>query len=314
MSDASQTSPWPLRSLLFVPAHRGDWVEKSARVEPDGVILDLEDAVVPDRKAGAREAIAGNIATLAAAGIAPLVRINALADGAALDVQHVVARGLEAVVLPKVNGPEDVAELDRMLSEAEAAAGMPQRGVGIVPLPETARGLWLSYETAAASDRVRGLMGPVSGPTSGDVAKSFGYQPSMDGEEQLYLQSRTILASRAAGGHHPLACVFGTPLDDLNAVEMLATRACRLGFTGVAAIHPSHVPVINRVFRPSEERIEYAGALLEALKVANEAGEGAVRFRGKMIDAAMAAEARAVLAEAKARARAGMSGHAGMPG
>src|SRR5690606_11333403 len=142
-----------------------------------------------------------------------------------------------------------------------------------------ARGLWMAMEVASASPRVRGLMAPVSGPSSGDVARSFGYRASISGEEQLFLQSRTILASRAAGAAHPLATVFGTGLDDLEAVALLAARARRLGFSGVVALHPSHVAVINRGFRPTPAEVDQAGALLAALRSAHEAGDGAARFR-----------------------------------
>jgi citrate lyase subunit beta/citryl-CoA lyase len=181
---------------------------------------------------------------------------------------------------------------------------MEINSVGIIGLPETARGMWLAYEIAAASPRVSGLITAVSGPVAGDVSRVFGFEPSDEGTEQLFLQSRIILASRAAGAHYPLGTLMGTALDDLAKVEKLALRARRLGFSGAALIHPSHIPIANRIFRPSDEEVSYSRGLIEAVQTAQTKGIGAVSYRGMMVDAAMVPTAIQILqADARYRAR-----------
>lgn len=289
-------SPWPLRSLLFLPAHRIDWVRKIGRTPTDAVILDLEDAVAPDNKAHARTLIAEELSILLAHGIAPFVRVNAIGCGAAEDISAIVQPGLAGIMLPKADRPEDVATIDAWLTQAEQACGMRPGSVGIIPLPETARGLWLAHEIAAASRRVSGLITAVSGPVVGDVARAFGFLPSDEGDEQLFLQSRIILASRAAGAMYPIGTLQGTRLDDLEGVRRLARRARRLGFSGAALIHPSHVAIANEVFRPSVEEVAYARGLVDALAGAQAQGQGAVAYNGVMVDAAMLPFARELIA------------------
>ncbi|MGE0797540.1 MAG: CoA ester lyase [Lautropia sp.] len=295
---------WPYRSLLFLPAHRIDWVRKVAKSMPDAVILDLEDAVPDGRKAEARALIQEAIEILVRDHIAPIVRINGIDAGGEADVAAVVRPGLAAVMLPKTHAPQDVRTLDGWISAAEQANGIASGAVRIIPLPETAHGMWFAYEIASASKRVTGLITAVSGPVSGDVSRAFGFEPTDDGREQLFLQSRTILASRAAGANFPIGTIMGTGLRDLDAVARLARRARQLGFSGAALIHPSHVAVANRVFRPSEEEVAYSAGLMAALADARERGDGAVSYQGMMIDAAMLPMARRVVeADQRYRAR-----------
>lgn len=298
------SSVWPLRSLLFLPAHRIDWARKTASSAVDGVILDLEDSVPPARKAEARALIAEEIALLHAQGIAVIVRVNAIGAGCEADIASVVHPGLAGVMLPKADKPADIQRLHELLDAAEAAAGLDVGSVGIIGLPETARGMWFAQEIAAASPRVRGLITAMSGPMSGDVARAFGFQPTVEGHEQLFLQSRIILASRAAGAMYPIASVQGTRLDDLAYVEQLARRARHLGFSGVSVLHPTHVPIANAVFRPSAEEVAYSQGLIEAMRAAEAGGDGAVSYRGAMVDYAMLPAALQTIADdARFRAR-----------
>lgn len=287
---------WPCRSLLFLPAHRIEWVRKIERTMPDAVILDLEDAVPPQRKAEARALLPEAIAILQELGIAPLVRVNALGAGCEVDVDAAVQPGLLGVMLPKVHHPRDVAALDLLLAQAEARRGMPPASVGIVPLPESAQGLWLAHEIAAASPRVVGLVTAVSGAVTGDVARAAGYRPTEDGAEQLFVQSRTILASRAAGANFPIGTLLPTDLGDEISVRRLARRARQLGFTGAALIHPFHVAIAHEVFTPSDYEVAEATGLLQAVASAQSRGLGAVTYRGAMADAAMVAPAEELLA------------------
>lgn len=290
---------WPLRSLLFTPAHRASWAAKAAATGAHAVILDLEDAVPEDERPAARTGFAAAAAQVAAGGSAAFVRINALEEGGAEDIRAAVGPDLSGLLLPKAATPDQVRRVADLISHAEGAAGVAHGRVAILCLPETAIGMLHAHELARASERVRGLMTGVAGPVEADIARAFGFKPTMEGTEQLYLQSKLVLDSRAAGAMFPVGGVFGTRLDDLAGVELLVRRAKRLGFTGVAIMHPTHVAIANAVFEPSAEEIAYNRGLIETMEQAQAAGKGAVRYQGMMIDHAMLVGSRAIIAEAE---------------
>jgi citrate lyase subunit beta/citryl-CoA lyase len=292
---------WPLHSMLFIPAHKLDWVRNVARFAPDSVVIDLEDAVPPPLKKEARGMAREGIALLEKAGIPAFVRINAWSEGGPEDVVAVATKGFSGVMLPKARDVGQIRELDATLAYAEGAAGLPYRSVAIMPLPETAEGLQDARNLAAASPRCRGIIGIVGGAVSGDVARAMGFRPTLEGTEQLYLASKMVLDSRAGGAPYPMASIIGTALDDLDTVRRLATRAKALGFSGAVLIHPSHVKIADEVFAPTAEEVEYYSGLIEAMREGERRGDGAVRYRGLMIDYAMLPEAEAVLREAKRR-------------
>ena len=292
---------WPLRTMLFIPAHKLDWVRKVGRHRPDSVVLDLEDAVPPALKGEARAMVPEAIALLRQQNIAAFVRINALSQDGAADVPDIAADGFSGVMLPKAHDVGEIRELDRLLCHAEGKAGLPMGSAAIMPLPETAQGLWAARDLAAASSRCRGIIGVVSGPISGDVARAVGYRPSMEGTEQLYVASKLVLDSRAGGAPYPMASLIGTALDDLAGVRLLAERAKALGYSGAVLIHPSHVAVAAEVFTPTSQEVEYFSGMIDAMRDAQARGDGAVSYRGMMVDYAMLPHAEAVVAEARRR-------------
>jgi citrate lyase subunit beta/citryl-CoA lyase len=289
---------WPIRSALFVPAHRRDWVAKAIRAAPGAVVLDIEDSVPPQFKRQAMGYLKSEIHELRDAGVGAFVRIQPLFDGTAAEIEAAMTEGLTAIVPPKVATSHEIRQLHDLLSYAEGRAGVAHGSVGLLPLPETAQGMHDAYELAKASTRVRGVHGALSGPVSGDFARAFGFRATTGGEEQLYLASKMVLDSRAAGAMHPIAGIFGIPQDDLAAVERLIRRARDIGYSGVAVMHPSHVAIANAVYRPTAEEVQYFSGLLEAFKAAEAAGMGAVSYQGAMVDYAMLSLAKEILAEA----------------
>jgi citrate lyase subunit beta/citryl-CoA lyase len=291
-------SMWPIRSALFVPAHRRDWVAKAIRVSPGAVVLDIEDSVPPGFKHQAMGFLKSEIHELRDAGVGAFVRIQPLHDHTLSEIEAAVTDGLTAIVPPKVATADEIRRLHDLLSYAEGRAGVPHGSVGLLPLPETAQGMYDAYHLAKASPRVRGIHGAISGPVSGDFARAFGFRATSGGEEQLYLASKLVLDSRAAGAMYPIAGIFGTAQDDLAAVEALIRRARDIGYTGVAVMHPSHVAIANAVYRPTAEEVAYFKGLLAAFADAEKAGLGAVSYQGAMVDYAMLPLAQEVLAEA----------------
>lgn len=289
---------WPIRSALFVPAHRRDWVAKALRVKPHAVVLDIEDSVPPQNKPQAMENLKGEIHELRDNNTGAFVRIQPLYDGTAKEIEAAVTDGLTAIVPPKVATPDEIRTLHDMLSYYEGKANVPHGTVGLLPLPETAIGMYDAFNLVKASTRVRGIHSAISGPVSGDFARAFGFRATSAGTEQLYLASKMVLDSRAAGAMYPMAGIFGTHQDDLAAVEDLIRRARDIGYTGVCVMHPTHVPIANAVYRPTTEEVEYYTGLLAAFEAAEKAGLGAVAYKGAMVDYAMLPLAKEVLAEA----------------
>ncbi|WP_162783446.1 HpcH/HpaI aldolase/citrate lyase family protein [Devosia naphthalenivorans] len=290
-------SIWPIRSFLFVPAHREGWVEKAIRHAPEAVILDIEDSVPVAEKDMARGLLQAAVNLLNASGVAAFIRVNEFGDSTVADVRAAVVPGLTGLVLPKATDAEQTRRLHDLVSYAEGAAGMTHGSVALLPLPETAEGLQGAAEIASASPRVKGLFGAVGGPISGDVARGFGFRPTAVGTEQIYMNSKIVLDSRAAGSHYPIAGIIGTQIDDLEVVESLVRRAKAFGYTGVALIHPSHIKIAHQVFRPTDEEFLYFQGMLSAFSNAEQRGLGAIRYEGQMIDYAMLPLAREVVAE-----------------
>jgi citrate lyase subunit beta/citryl-CoA lyase len=289
---------WPIRSVLFVPAHRRDWVGKALRVAPHAVILDIEDSVPHELKPQAMANLKAEIAELRAANTAAFVRLNQLSDSTGTELDAAVTEGLVAVTLPKAANAGEIRALADLLSYHEGKAGLAHGTVGILPLPETAEGLQDAHALAKASPRVKGIFGAFSGPVSGDIARAFGFRATDDGLEQIYMASKLVLDSRSAGAMYPIAGIIGTALDDLATVERMIRRARDVGYTGVAVLHPSHVAVAHKVYRPTQDEVAYYQGMLDAFASAEKAGIAAVRYHGAMVDYAMLPLAREVMADA----------------
>jgi len=289
---------WPIRSVLFVPAHRRDWVGKALRVAPHAVILDIEDSVPHELKPQAMANLKAEIAELRAANTAAFVRINPLSEATGAELDAAVTEGLVAVTLPKAASAGEILALHDLLSYHEGKAGLPHGTVSILPLPETAEGMQDAHLLAKASRRVKGIFGAFSGPVSGDIARAFGFRATDDGLEQIYMNSKLVLDSRSAGAVYPIAGIIGTALDDLVTVERMIRRARDVGYTGVAVLHPTHVAIANAVYRPTAEEVTYYQGMLDAFAEAEKAGIAAVRYHGAMVDYAMLPLAREVIAEA----------------
>src|SRR5690625_252531 len=275
---------WPLRTMLFIPAHKLDWVKKVDRYQPDAVILDLEDAVPIDLKEDARKIARQAIKILDGFGIAPFVRINSLAQNGADDVLAVVSKQLAGVMLPKADNEEEIRELDQLLCFGEGRVGLPMGSIKILPIPETPTGMWAARDLALASSRCQGIVTVMGGAVSGDVARAMGYLPTVDGREQIFLTSKMVLDSRAGDALYPMASIIGTDIDDLDMVRRLALRAKHAGFSGAVLIHPSHVAVAADVFIPSEEEVAYYAGLVKVMEEAVARGDAAIRYKGRMVD------------------------------
>ena len=271
------------RSVLFVPGNKPDWAPKALRAGPDAIVLDLEDSVPAAEKETARARVAESIGALRALDpeVGIFVRVNGLATRlTGADLEAAVAPGLTGVFAPKVETATDVLRFDALLDHFEirnGAAGLSY----IIPV-ETVPAIHNCREIAAASPRVGALIGPTA--EHADIAREVGFEWTPGGLETLYLRSRVLLACREAGIHALTA--LWERVDDLDGLREFARQGRGLGFRGMVAIHPRHVPVINEVFAPTAAETEFYEGLAAAYETAARAGTGAVRYRGLHIDKA----------------------------
>jgi len=287
----------PYRSALFVPGNRAAWMEKAIGYGADCLILDLEDSVPDQEKVAARPLVRAAIVSLKARGQAVNVRINGFATGLTFDdLEGVLCPELDGVALPKVETVADMRELDALLTHLEQRMGIPP---GTIETPlgcETAAAMRNTYEIATSCPRVKRVT-LAAGP-GGDAARAIGYLWSKEGTETLYLRSKTVLDCRAAGIQYPTVSSWWN-IKDLEGLEKDARWNRQLGFRGQTVMHPSHVPIVNRVFTPSAEEIAYFEGLIQAMEDARKRGIAAVTYKGDMVDEAMVKTAREMLALAR---------------
>ncbi|MGH8913244.1 MAG: HpcH/HpaI aldolase/citrate lyase family protein, partial [Acidimicrobiia bacterium] len=284
----------PVRSMLFTPGNRLDMLGKAVNSGTDAVIVDLEDSVSVDQKPAARD----NLRQLPESTVPYYVRTNAVETG--MLWADVVAAGqapVVGVIIPKAEDPRVVSQVDGALTALEMGAGRPVGSITVIPLIESALGVRLTYEMAKASDRVECVM--FGGGEQGDLVADLGVEWTPEGTGLMQARSQVLLSSRAAGVPYPMEAVF---MDFRNpeGLRVESELARTLGYTGKVAIHPSQIEVINDVFTPSPEMVEYQRKVLAAFEAAEAEGKASIAVDGKMVDYAVARVARAILARAEA--------------
>ena len=312
------------RSELAVPGSRPELFEKAAAGDADAVFLDLEDAVAPDDKPGARENVIEAINDIDWGTKTLSVRVNGLDTHYMYrDVVDVLERTngrLDLVMIPKVGTPADVYAVDMLATQIEDAMGRAKR-VGFELIVETALGMANVEAVAKASRRneslhfgvadyaasTRARTTAIGGPNplygvltdaDGDAPRDFHW-----GDMWHFAISRMVVAARAAG-LRPIDGPFGD-FRDADGYRAQANRAAALGCEGKWAIHPGQVALANEVNTPGEEEVARARRILEAMDEAKKSGRGAVALDGRLIDIASIKQAEAMVSKARRIAAAG---------
>jgi citrate lyase subunit beta/citryl-CoA lyase len=265
----------------------------------DAVIVDLEDSVSVDNKPEAR----ANLESLPESPVPYYVRTNAVETG--LLWEDVVAAGRSAavgVIVPKAEDPKVISQVDGALTAMELESGRTVGSNTLIPLIESAVGVRLTYEMSLASDRVECVM--FGGGEQGDLVADLGVEWTPEGTGLMQARSQVLLSSRAAGVPYPMEAVF-MDFRNADALRVECELARTLGYVGKVAIHPAQIAVINDVFTPAPEVVEYQRKVLAAFEEAEAQGKASIAVDGKMVDYAVARVARAVIARAEAASRAG---------
>ncbi len=277
------------RSLLFLPGNNPNMIINASCLGADAVIFDLEDAVSPAEKDAARILVRNTLRYMDLGGCEIIVRINSVDTPYwQADLAAILPQKPSLILLPKTGCKEDVLMVNAEMEQVEKGAGLEVGSVGLMPLIETALGVENAFSIATACTRVKALFLGAE-----DLTSDLQCKRTKESREIEYARTRLVVAARAAG-----IDVYDTPFTDVNddeGIEVDAAVAKGLGFSGKAAISPRHVEVINRLFSPTQEEIEYAYEVMDAIRLAEEQGKGAIALYGKMIDAPIVARAKRVI-------------------
>ncbi len=280
------------RSVLYVPADKSRALEKAVGLGADVVIIDLEDAVAPDRKDVAREAAVAAAGALAASGKEVVVRINAIDtpwyNG---DITEVRRAGISALVLPKVKTAMDVKRV-----------GL-RSGLCVWPMLETPQAI-LEAKAIAEAAASTGPAALILG--TNDLCADVGFA-EVPGRETLSLTLQLVALAASAAGVDAIDGVCNA-IDDKPRLRGEAEQARRLGYTGKTVIHPAQIGPVNRVFSPAPAAVAAAHRVVAAMAEAERTGAAVATLDGRMVESLHARAAERLLAMAAAiEARAGVS-------
>lgn len=273
----------PLRSVLFVPGSNAEAVAAAVSSGADAVVLDLEEPETPmtDAVRDRAHVVCGDLlrgrASDAAGGPRLFARVRtAFSGGAFEDLRALVGPALAGVLVPKVEGPEDVVAMEALLIAAEREAGRPRGSTWLYPILETAQGLRLAYEIAQASPRVAYMGGAVS--RFGDIHQALGYRWTAEGRETLFVRSKVLLDVKAAGIRYPISGMWGGATDDEAGLRAFAGELRALGYYGMMLGSAAHVPLVHEVFTPTKEEVAYWADLVRLGDEAERTGEGPILY------------------------------------
>jgi citrate lyase subunit beta/citryl-CoA lyase len=278
----------PRRSGLYLPASNAKAIAKARTLPCDMVILDLEDAVAPEMKDEARAAAVAAVQEGGFGHREVAIRANGMdTPWGAADLAAIAASQANAVVVPKVNGPEDILAYQEALGPAPAAMQ-----------------LWAMIETCASVANLPAIAAMASSTRlslwimgTNDLAKEMRAQLTPCRTPFLPFLSMAVAAARSQG----LSILDGVcnEFRDLAAFEAEARQGLMFGFDGKSLIHPAQIEPCNAVFSPSEAELAWANAVIEAFALPENANKGAIRVEGKMAELLHLEQARRLVAVAE---------------
>jgi citrate lyase subunit beta/citryl-CoA lyase len=276
---------------MFVPGNSEKMTTKALGLDNlDVAMFDLEDGTPFAHKAAARDQVR-TILGASAGGPIRFVRINAVgSEYMEADLRAILVPGLQGLVLPKLETPDEVRLVERYLEEHERQAGLAPGSVEFIATIESARGLLAAPAIAAASGRVAALMFGAE-----DFSLDIGLPPNREAEARELIYARSAIVVAAASAHVQSIDGVYPDIRDSEGMERDAVQARRLGFSAKSTFHPGQIDIINQVFSPTDEDVAYAERVVAAFEEAEAAGQGAVALGGQLIDRPIVERARRVL-------------------
>lgn len=278
------------RTRLYIPGSEPKYFINAALHGSDGIILDLEDSVHVSEKDAARLLVRNALRAVDFLGCERMVRINQIPLGLE-DLDEIVPESPDLILIPKVESPESVIEVDRRIAEIKSNYGIT-RPIWLMPILESALGIENAFAIAKAGPQIVALTIGLE-----DYTADLGVVKTATGSESLYARHRVVNAARAAG-EQAIDSVFGD-VGDLEGLRAWALNSRAMGFEGMGCVHPMQIPVIHDAFTPAAGELEKAQRIVAAYHEAQAKGLGVVSLGSKMIDLPVVQRALKLLARAK---------------
>jgi len=263
-------------SRLYLPGNSPALMINAGIHHPDGIILDLEDAVAPEKKYEARFLVRNALRSIDFYGAERMVRINQGERGLE-DLEYIVAHNVNLILLPKCESAGQVHAVNKKIEEFVHGTSYMVHPIWIMPIIESALGVINAYSIASSADNVVALAIGLE-----DYTADLGTRRTLEGKESFFARSMVVNAARAAG-IQPIDSVF-SDIGDMEALRQNVLNSKALGFDGMGCIHPRQINVIHEAFAPSSEEIEKAKKIVFAFHEAEKKGLGVVALGNKMID------------------------------
>ena len=269
-----------LRSLLFAPGNHPRRLERVGDFGADAIVLDLEDAVADAEKTAARATTRAALPTYAD-DLIVIVRVNGMhTDRTKDDIDAVVCSDLDCIMVPKIEHPDTLGEVDKLIAAAERDQGLPVGSIRLLALVETAKGLICVEEICArAPERLVTI-----GFGAGDFTVDLGIDLTSNGREVMYARSKIIVAARAAGLRAPIDGPF-LDLQDMDALVADTLISRQLGFDGRVVVYPPQVEHVHRAYSDlTPEELDLAIKVVDQFEVALAGGLASIQVEGRFVD------------------------------
>jgi citrate lyase subunit beta / citryl-CoA lyase len=278
-------------SRLYIPGNNPALMINAGLHSADGVILDLEDSVAPDRKDEARLLVRNALVSIGFHGAERMVRINQGEMGLR-DLAAVIPRNVNMIIIPKCETAEQVLNVENEIATILKRHNITNE-VFLMPVIETALGVENAFSIATASESVTSIALGLE-----DYTADIGVQRTPEARESFYARCRIINCARAAG-IQPIDSVF-SEIDDMEALERNVRESRSLGFEGMGCIHPRQIQIIRKGFMPSEQEVDKAKKIIIAFREAGKQGLGVIAVGSKMVDAPVVIRAERTIRQAVA--------------
>jgi len=262
-------------SRLYLPGNSPSLMINAGIHKPDGIILDLEDAVAPDKKDEARFLVRNALCGIDFYGAERMVRINQGERGIE-DLNYIIPYNVNLILLPKCEKPQQLQAVNEQIRKIQQKHHQTNP-VWMMPIIESALGVTNAYPIAVSTVNTVALAIGLE-----DYTADLGTKRTAEGIESFFARSSVVNAARAAG-IQPIDSVF-SDVGDMEGLRQNVLRSKALGFDGMGCIHPRQIVVIHETYAPTPEEIEKAGKIVFAFHKAQEQGLGVVSLGTKMID------------------------------
>ena len=275
------------RSLIFVPGNNPRFLEKAKKIQADIVCFDLEDSVPDDEKTSARKLIKNALKSRSEYSSSIFVRTNSPLSGKiSSDLKEIIQKGIDGIVIPKVNNISELKKIQKILSSLEKSKKL--KPIQIIPSIESAEGVVNSYQIASFGKRVTAIVFGIF-----DLLNDFGVEYTKDSPGGKYSRYKIPVDATAAG----IYAIDGIwqDLNDLKGLQKDCNFGKSLGYAGKSVIHPDQISMVHKSFYPNKTEISWAEKVCKVYVKSTKKGKGATTVDGKMIDEVHYKQAKALL-------------------